>query len=281
MRQFSIGVCTPIPMVPVDNGKIVFEKAAAARALLEEEPVNAAECRRLFDEAVIASKDESQHLGLITPEWQRSRVGLVCPPGHSLIEVYADGMEVGVARCSAVQAARQNNLKYLFFVDWDVLMPADALIRLAYYLDNNPDVGVVSGVYCMKSTPPFPLIWKEWNDGVFFDWVPGEMLENVVGVPMGCALLRLSLFDNLPYTEEKPWFKTVNDTVKVGDGWQQQCMTEDLYFTKRYTDECQGKISVDTAILCQHIDHATGRRYCLGEDTLPMKRFRALQEASK
>lgn len=275
MGQWSIGVCTPIPMVPVDSGGIVMEKVAKARALLEDEAVNLKECRRLLDEAYAASKDESRHLGLITPEWHRARTALVCPPGHSLIEVYADGMEVGVARCSAVQAARESGLKYLFFNDWDTITPSDALLKLAYYMDNNPDVGVVSGVYVMKSIPPFPLIWRSWNEGVFFDWTPGDTLENLVGAPMGCALLRLSLFDSLPQTPETPWFKTVADTVKVGHGWQQQRLTEDLYFCIRYVRESAGKISVDTSILCEHICHHTGRRYRLGDDSLPMKRMAA------
>jgi len=75
----------------------------------------------------------------------------VMPPGHTQIEVYADGMEVGVARCSAVQAARDAGLKYLFFIDWDTLIPPDSLLKLCYFLDNNPDYDIAAGMYCMKS----------------------------------------------------------------------------------------------------------------------------------
>jgi len=220
---------------------------------------------------------DAKHLGLITPEWQRARTNLAIPPGHANIEVFADGMEVGVARCAAVQMARENNLKYLFFIDWDTLIPPDALLKLCYHLDNNPDMDVASGLYCMKSLPTFPLIWKDWNQGVCFDFTLGDVLkEGIVGVPMGCCLLRLSLFDKMANTPENPWFKTVNEPVFCGGQWGRMCMTEDLWFTRRFTEEVdreRRKIMVDTSVYCEHICHATGRRYGLSQDSLPMKRL--------
>ncbi len=241
MPNWSIGICTPIPMVPVEAGK------------------------------------EEKHLGLITPEWQRARAALAMPPGHAQIEVFADGMEVGVARCAAVQSARDAGLKYLFFIDWDTLLPPDALLKLSYHLDNNPDYDIASGLYVMKTIPTFPLLWKEWNQGVFFDWTLGDVIrEGVVGIPMGCCLLRLSLFDKLPHTPENPWFQTVNKPVFCGGQWGRMMMTEDLWFTRRYTEEIDRehkKIIVDTSVWCEHICHTTGRRYTLGDDSLPVKRL--------
>ena len=285
----SVGICTPIPLVPVDSGVIVKEKLRQAKAFLDsygalrvstqtidtDPHTQVAEARRLLEEALTAPASGDKHLGLITPEWQRARTALAIPPGHAQVEVYADGMEVGAARNAAVQYAREAKLKYLMFIDWDTLIPADALVKLSYFLDNNPDFGVASGMYCMKSMPPFPLLWRDWNKGVDFDWTMGDLIkERVVGIPMGCCLLRLDLFDKLPTSAEKPWFKTVDEPVLVGGTWGRMMMTEDLWFTKRFTDECQGKIAVDTSVWCEHICHATGRRYTLGEDALPMKRLR-------
>jgi SAM-dependent methyltransferase len=219
-----------------------------------------------------------KHLGLITPEWQRARAALAIPPGHANVEIYADGMEVGVARCAAVQTAIDSGLKYLFFIDWDTLIPADSLLKLCYFLDNNPDYDIASGLYVMKTIPTFPLLWTDWNQGVDFDWTLGDVIkEGVVGIPMGCCLLRLSMFDNLSHTTENPWFQTVNKPVFCGGQWGRMQMTEDLWFTKRYTDEIdkeRKRIMVDTSIWCEHICHTTGRRYTLGEDSLPMKRYR-------
>ena len=278
MGQWSIGICTPIPMVPVDSGTVVKEKLALAKSYLDGDSGNLETAKALLAEAVVASKDESKHLGLITPEWQRARTTLVIPFGQSNIEVFADGMEVGVARCAAVQAARDAGLKYLFFIDWDNIIPADALMKLVYHLENNPDHDIASGMYCAKTTPAYPLLWRDWNEGVDFSFTLGEVIkERVVGIPMGCCLLRLSLFDKLTHTPENPWFQTVNLPVFCGNQWGRMCLTEDLWFTRRYTTEVDTehkKIIVDTSVWCPHICHATGKQYTLAEDSLPVRNMR-------
>lgn len=264
-------------MVPVDEGKILKNKVAEAGNFLSAGDSSAA--LKSLQESLEIGKSTDKHLALVTPEWQRARTGLVIPPGHAPIEIYADGMEVGVARCAAVQTAREANLKYLFFIDWDNIIHADALLKLSYFLDNNPDYDIASGLYCMKSLPPFPLLWRDWNVGVDFDWTMGDVIkERIVGIPMGCCLLRLSLFDKMANTPENPWFQTIDKPVFCGGKWGRMMMTEDLWFTKRYTDEVDKehkKIMVDTSIFLEHICHVTGRRYTLGEDTLPMRRLRA------
>ena len=267
-------------MVPVDEGKILKNKVAEAARLLEMGDTNAS--LKALQESLAAPATTDKHLALLTPEFQRARTSLAIPPGHAPMEIFADGMEVGVARCAAVQCARDAGMKYLFFIDWDTLIPADALLKLTYFLDNNPDYDMAAGMYCMKSIPPFPLIWKDWNVGVYFDFTLGDMLkEGIVGIPMGCTLLRLSLFDKMTHTAENPWFKTVDQPVLCGGKWGRMMMTEDLWFTKRYTDEvdtAHKKIMVDTSIWCEHICHTTGRRYTLGDDTLPVRRARAKAE---
>ena len=290
MNPWSIGICTPIPRVPVDREALDREKLREALDLLEDldqsrdaccDSDGLAQARDLLTRALITPIGKETHLGLITPEWQRARQILQIPMGHSAVDVYADGMEIGVARCQAVQAAIAAKLRYLFFLDWDVIVPQDALMRLVYQLENNPEYGVASGVYCQKSHPAPPLLWHEWNNGVYYDWTAGDVLyEGIQGVPMGCCLLRLDLFAKLPNTKETPWFCTVDEPVKLGPLWQRCKMTEDLWFCKRYLEELQGKILVDTGILCHHICHHTGHRYRLADDSLPMKRAKAKAEAS-
>jgi len=281
MAQWSIGICTPVPMVPIDGSTILKNKVAEAACFLEAG--DQAASLQALRESLVHPVAEDKHLGLMTPEWHRARTNLAIPPGHAPIEIFADGMEIGVARCAAVQIARDNNLKYLFFIDWDTLIPPDALLKLSYFLDNNPDYDIAAGMYCMKSLPTFPLIWRDWNQGVDFDWTLGDVLkERIVGVPMGCTLLRLSLFDKLVHTPENPWFQTVDKPVFCGGQWGRMMMTEDLWFTRRYTEEVDRehkKIMVDTSIWCEHICHTTGRRYTLAEDSLPMRRLREKQGA--
>jgi len=278
MRTWSIGICTPIPKIPVDQASLDRDKVRAAQQCLDPQTSDLPAARRLLAEATAPPPSQETHLGLITPEWQRARAVLQIPMGHAYVDVFADGMEIGVARCAAVNTAIAAGLRYLFLRDWDVIAPQDTLMKLVWHLENNPDYGLASGVYCQKSDPAPPLLWQEWNNGVFYDWTAGEVLKGgICGVPMGCCLLRLSLFDKLPNSRENPWFKTVDEPVRIGADWHHARITEDLWFCKRYAEECQGKILVDTSIQCHHICHHTGRRYRLAEDSLPMKRARQRQ----
>jgi hypothetical protein len=228
-----------------------------------------------LDKAIKTPYSDDKHLGLITPRWHRNRMSLAVPMGHAMVEIYADGMEVGIARCVAVNEARRARLRYLFFLDWDVLPPQDVLYRLVYHLENNPELDVASGMYCLKSVPTYPMLWTNWDGGVSFDWTVGDVLDNVVGIPMGCCLIRMSVFDRLSHDKEKPWFKTIRDNMHVSPERTvpREC-TEDIYFCKRLVEEIGGKIRVDTNCMCGHICHTTGREYHLGTDSLPMKRAR-------
>lgn len=99
---------------------------------------------------------------------------------------------------------------------------------------------VYAGFYCAKIHPAPPLIYKAWSDGVFWDFTPGELIEELVGVGMGCTAIRTSLFLRLSSTEETPWFKThyVKASGENGGGR----MTEDLWFCRRAVTEAEAKI---------------------------------------
>jgi predicted SAM-dependent methyltransferase len=233
----SIGICTPIPMV--DSGI-----------------------------------DGVKRLAPITPEWHRGRSALVTPTGNNIAEIYVDGTSVDDARNKAAQEAVDSNMKYLFFIDYDTIPTPDSLCRLVYHLDNNPEYDIAAGLYCTKSSPPWPLLWREWGNGVSWDFTLGEvLLDNVVGVPMGCTLLRVSLFERLPHSEENPWFRTVAGPKELDNGRMiPESGTEDLWLCQRLEKEIHGKILMDTGILCDHIHNDTGLRYTLPDDCLPRKR---------
>jgi SAM-dependent methyltransferase len=202
--------------------------------------------------------------------------------GHNIAEIYVDGMEVGVARNEAAKKAIESGMKYLMFIDWDTIVPREALCRLVYHLDNHPEYDVAAGLYCSKSDPPWPMLWREWGNGVSWDFTLGEVLtERVVGVPMGCTLIRVSVFERLLSTLENPWFKTVSGTIDDGSGPVPEGGTEDLWFCQRLDGELHGKILMDTGILCDHIDHSTGLRHTLPDDCLPRQRAKEAADKRK
>ena len=210
----------------------------------------------------------------ITPEWHRARSALLPPVGNNIAEIYVDGLSVADARNKAAQEAVDSKMKYLFFIDYDTIPPCDALCRLVYHLDNHPDYDIAAGLYCTKSVPPWPLLWREWGNGVSWDFTLGEvLLDNVVGVPMGCTVIRVSLFERLPHSKENPWFKTTKGPRVVDTGKMvPENGTEDLWLCHRLEKELHGKILMDTGVLCDHINHATGIRHGLPENCLPRRR---------
>lgn len=233
----KLGICTPIPAIDGPAGK---------------------------------------RLAPVTVEWHRARQALIMPFGWNGREIAVDGMEVGEARCEAVRAALRNGLEYLFFLDWDVLLPPRALHRLMQKMQNNPELDVLAGVYFVKMDPPAPLIYRGWGCGPFWDWTPGDLLvDGITGCGMGCTLIRTSLFTRLSHSEEVPWFKTRRELEHREDGDNAVYVTEDLWFCKRAVEEARAKIGIDTGIVCAHIDPATGIEYIMPEDSLPARRLKA------
>ena len=86
-------------------------------------------------------------------------------------------------------------------------------------------------------------------------------------------LIRMSLFDRLECTDERPWFCSEKGQDNNGQHDYQYAMSDDIYFCKRAVEEAEAKILVDTKCYCQHIDWKTGRKWELLDDSLPVKRL--------
>jgi hypothetical protein len=227
---------------------------------------------------IILTKDGGSMVAPVTMAWHRARMAMNVPYGYNAAELRCDGLEVGVARTKIVEECRKSNADWLLFIDYDVLMPPNGFKQLMYRTVTNPECDIFAGVYCVKEHPTIPIIYKNWGEGPCWDWAVGDVITPVVGVPMGFTLLRLSLFDRLPNTPEKPWFKThdladsnpLDDSAKGLD--VRGTVTEDLWFCKRAVEEAGCKILVDTRVQCGHINNSTGEIFTLPEDCPPVKR---------
>lgn len=215
----------------------------------------------------------------ITVEWMRARMALMSPFGWNWIELACHGLSIDAARTYAVQHCIEHKVPYLFFLDDDVIPPAFALHQLCQRMLNNPDVDFCSGVYCCKSAYPTPLIYVEnGGNGVHWDWTLGDVLiDGITGCGFGCCLVRVSAFERMPNTEEQPWFRTTYEQTPGSTKRE----TEDMYAMCRARKELGSKILIDTNILCKHQDKVSGLCYSLPPDCLPMKRYEAIQEATR
>ena len=193
---------------------------------------------------------------MVSVEWHRCRQNLIPPFGRTYREIAIDGKEIGEARCEAAEFAMKIGSEFLFFNDYDTILPPTTLHRLIYDADNYPECDVFSGVYCVKQEPPFPLIFKDGK--TFWDWTPGDILiDGINGFGMGCCLIRTKVFKDL----EKPYFQTMEK------------ITEDIYFLNKCKVLLNSKFLVDTNILCTHQCYKTGRFYGLPDDSLPMRKW--------
>jgi hypothetical protein len=157
--------------------------------------------------------------------------------GHEVEMFISEGFLTFEARNNAVNKAKQVMADYIFWVDSDMVIPKDALVKLMKLMDTYE---VASGVYYKRRPPCIPLIYEKGKNGIFINIpIVKEGIQEVGGVGFGCVLTKMSAFDGM---EEPFSFR------KVEGIWQ----SEDLIFCEKLT-EAGKKIAVDTSIQCGHL----------------------------
>ena len=181
------------------------------------------------------------------------------------------GMPVDEARNYIVDNSSD---EYIFFLDSDVLPPADTLEKLMAHKKD-----VVTGLYFQRNPPFYPHIYKKseapglYDSMTFYDERKNEkgerqFLIEVDSAGMGCALIKREVFDKIGTVDEndpKPWFKFTT-------GWTKQTReSEDHFFFRRCREEGI-KIFADTSVVCGHVseDFITERHWLeMRKDAFP------------
>ena len=179
-----------------------------------------------------------------------------------------EGKPVADAREEMCEHAINIGARYLFFLGDDMIVPPHTLRQLVMRMENNKDLAVVGGIYCSKSDPPAPLVFRGNGQGSYWEWKIGEFFE-VTGLGMDCTLIRLDILKNL----SKPWFKTL-DTDQFKDGINNaEQWTEDIYFCKKVIEETNSKVYADATVICEHWNFNERKYYTLPKDSMPMQRI--------
>ena len=199
-------------------------------------------------------------------DWAMAFKSMNPPTNYNSVFQLVRGQEIGAARQQIAEYAVSIKAKYLFFLGDDVVCPAHTLKQLIFRLEQDETIGVVGGVYCAKTEPSDPLVYRGNGHGSYWDWKIGEFFE-VTGLGLDVNLIRVAIFENLP----KPWFKTVDtdrflDGINDGEMW-----TEDLYFYKKVLEAGRYRIFCDASVLCEHHDVYGGKVYRLPPNSLPMR----------
>lgn len=184
------------------------------------------------------------------------------PVGTRLSYIEVVGETIDVARHRIVEEARRvDNVKYLWFLDDDVVVPKSAANALMYLLDNfGPQTGgkvmVAGGIYCAKTIPPTPLVFMEPSGGPYWKWKIGDVFR-CWGIATGCMMVNMEIFNKL----EPPYFRTISTD-------DEKC-TDDLYFCD-LVNKAGYSILAHGGVVCSHWDISTKPNMVYG---LPAKSF--------
>lgn len=182
------------------------------------------------------------HTGLVLFEWS---VGLrtIQPPVPFNI-ISNRGLPIDRARCDLVQQAKAMNATHIFFLDSDVIMPPDGLIRLW-----QRKLPIVCGIYGSKHETPGVWVEQAKSGEQRYAAVSPQTLEQnelfhhpdiVVGA--GCCLIDMVVFNKI----KTPYFHWTQGREEGG-------ISEDFYFFEKVR-EAGIPIHVDNTVRCLHGD---------------------------
>jgi len=163
------------------------------------------------------------------------------------------GMPYDHSRNVACQHALSNPFSHLFFLDSDVVPPADALLRLLAH--NKP---IISGMYCRRSPPhglPVAIKNGAWLNQLPSPNDPNKVIE-VEYVGAGCLLIKRQVLEVMaakpdPTCPWKPWFSWKVDAQ--GHLPREDCLSEDYVFSRRAKQVFGIPTLLDTSLRCRHV----------------------------
>jgi Glycosyl transferase family 2 len=195
-------------------------------------------------------------------EWAHAMMTVAWPLNVTIMHSVVTDLPISDARNLICQQALEVGAKYIWFVDDDTVPPSASVRMLMYQLDQHPEAIAIGGIYCCKTEPTQPMVFKDFGQGSDWDWNVGETFE-CAAIGTGCMLIRTEMLQQLP----QPWFRTIDVAVQHDAVHALQC-TDDIYFCK-LAKVAGLKILAHGGVLCHHWDMETGKVYKLPEDSLP------------
>ena len=185
----------------------------------------------------------------IYPDTFKAIWDLKKPEGAEVDFIYVRGYDCARARNNIVNECKKLKADYVLMIDNDTVPPKDALVNL---LEDDKDV--VVGYYAHR-------VFNQKYDGRTnacklgeFNYTKqytgaelhelrdaGHNVMQIHGGGLGCALIKMSLFDRLQF----PWFDWKNYPNNY-------VLSEDLFFAENLRTNAQA-IYVDTRVECGHI----------------------------
>lgn len=209
--------------------------------------------------------------GLVSLNWAMSLTSIAMPINFTNQFHLVMNKRIDIARNEICIEAlkREDNPRFIFFLDDDVIMPPDTLRKFVHKMENLPeDIGAISGVYYSKSEPGEPLIFQKRGRGSYYDWKVGDFFQ-AWAAGCGLVIVRTQVLRDIRSQIGEPFFAIDYGLTKKDDNtFEARSITEDLYFYEklRNTKAPNGKnysLWIDTAIQGLHYDKGSKKFFGL------------------
>ena len=136
----------------------------------------------------------------VTHDWANATAGLGGGLAVTIMRMQIKNYRVDIAKQRLAEMALANKCQFVLFVDDDVLIPGEALMKMVQKWKTG-QYKIISGVYWSKSDPMVPLVFKGNLEGSFWDWKTTDFIQ-ADGAGAGCLFVDTDIFRKMP----KPWF---------------------------------------------------------------------------
>ena len=204
--------------------------------------------------------------GLVPIHFMLQHMNWVPPLNVSMAYMVQTGMLSAQARQIMTMEALRMGAKYIFYVDDDTMIPPKGLYTMHNFMEQNPLIGALSGVYTTREHPEEPLIYKEHGAGCSWDFEMGETdtPEPIFGAGAGCLLARLEAVKawmdanpGVPMWADERQIPDSADPQEDGEVPHRVMWGHDIRFCKNL-NEINWPVYVDGRVMCGHYDIRTG-----------------------
>lgn len=184
----------------------------------------------------------------MTNETIKSLFEMEIPKNVELEFNYCEGYTVGLARTGISNYALDKKFDYILWVDADVVVPKDLLVKLLNIMKSKKDCGLATGYYVKKvpGEPIAELFFKKPDNtmqNTYEKDLPKNQIVKIDACGMGCCLTSCSDMKNLKDKYGMLFEYTLN---------KDSILSEDLNYCIKLQNEGK-KLYADTSLRCVHV----------------------------
>lgn len=210
----------------------------------------------------------------LSPDWVTSTISMFMQLPANAMTDFRRTINAPRAQAREFMAidALQRKSRFVLMIDDDVTVPAYIIRKLLYEFQNQPeDVGVIAGIYCAKTIPAYPLVFRKMGEGPFYNWKLEEVFECEV-VPTGMMMFRTECLEKIGH----PWFKDLDDVNEakalglVSQDYDGDFSINDDGFFCHRVRQAGYRVMAHGGVLGIHWDDK-GTGYLLPDNSYPMR----------